>query len=134
MSYEPTVWKSGDVVTSAKLNKLEQGVAGGGSGGDNFRVTFTYNEDTWVCDKTLQEICEAEETGKIIYFNLDSQYYSKLYTTTYLLASYDDGGTTKYAVEVFFIFVDENDDYKTKLLEVTYTVNGINVADRPLGA
>lgn len=32
MSYEPTNWKTGDVVTSAKLNKLEQGVAGGGSG------------------------------------------------------------------------------------------------------
>ena len=30
MSYEPTNWKSGDVVTSAKLNKLEQGVSGGG--------------------------------------------------------------------------------------------------------
>jgi hypothetical protein len=30
MSYEPTNWKSGDVVTSAKLNKLEQGVAGVG--------------------------------------------------------------------------------------------------------
>ena len=29
MSYEPTNWKSGDVVTSAKLNKLEQGVAAG---------------------------------------------------------------------------------------------------------
>lgn len=27
MAYEPTNWKSGDVVTSAKLNKLEQGVA-----------------------------------------------------------------------------------------------------------
>lgn len=30
MSYEPTNWKSGDVVTSAKLNKLEQGVADAG--------------------------------------------------------------------------------------------------------
>ena len=31
MSYEPTNWKSGDVVTSAKLNKLENAVANGGS-------------------------------------------------------------------------------------------------------
>ena len=30
MSYEPTVWKDGDLVTSAKLNKLEQGVTNGG--------------------------------------------------------------------------------------------------------
>ena len=28
--YEPTEWKKGDVVTSAKLNKLEQGVANAG--------------------------------------------------------------------------------------------------------
>ena len=27
MAYEPTVWKANDVITSAKLNKLEQGVA-----------------------------------------------------------------------------------------------------------
>jgi len=30
MAYEPTTWKSGDVVTSAKLNKIEQGIASGG--------------------------------------------------------------------------------------------------------
>ena len=27
MSYEPTIWSSGDIVTAAKLNKLENGVA-----------------------------------------------------------------------------------------------------------
>lgn len=31
MSYEPTVWQAGDTVTSAKLNKIEQGIAGGGN-------------------------------------------------------------------------------------------------------
>ena len=30
MSYEPTQWKDGDLVTSAKLNKIEQGIAAGG--------------------------------------------------------------------------------------------------------
>jgi len=30
MSYEPTTWKSGDTVTSAKLNKIEQGIANAG--------------------------------------------------------------------------------------------------------
>lgn len=41
MSYDPTVWKSGDTITSAKLNKLEQGVAdaqGGGGGGGGATV------------------------------------------------------------------------------------------------
>ena len=27
MSYTPTTWKTGDIVSSEKLNKLEQGVA-----------------------------------------------------------------------------------------------------------
>lgn len=30
MSYTPTNWKAGDIVTSAKLNKMEQGIAAGG--------------------------------------------------------------------------------------------------------
>ena len=29
MAYSPTEWKTGDVVTSAKLNKIEQGIADG---------------------------------------------------------------------------------------------------------
>lgn len=56
MSYEPTVWKDGDLVTSAKLNKLEQGVA------NNILVVHTiYDEDTNITtlDKTWQEIYDA---------------------------------------------------------------------------
>ncbi len=30
MSYEPTRWQTGDTVTSAKLNKMEQGIANSG--------------------------------------------------------------------------------------------------------
>ena len=30
MSYQPTNWSRGDVITSAKLNKIEQGIASGG--------------------------------------------------------------------------------------------------------
>lgn len=36
MTYEPTQWKAGDTVTSAKLNKIEQGIAG--AGGANILV------------------------------------------------------------------------------------------------
>lgn len=36
MSYEPTQWKAGDTVTSAKLNKMEQGIAS--AGGANILV------------------------------------------------------------------------------------------------
>lgn len=51
MSYEPTTWKDGDLVTSAKLNKLEQGVANGGG-----ILIVHCDYDTGVLDKTWQEI------------------------------------------------------------------------------
>jgi hypothetical protein len=43
MSYTPTNWKAGDTVTSAKLNKMEQGIAN--AGGANILVAHcTMNE------------------------------------------------------------------------------------------
>lgn len=60
MAYEPTNWKSGDVVTSAKLNKLEQGVANAGGlivGMDTTNMTL---------DKTYREIADAVPTGIVL--------------------------------------------------------------------
>lgn len=34
MAYTPTEWQSGDIVTSAKLNKIEQGIADAGGGSE----------------------------------------------------------------------------------------------------
>ena len=58
MSYEPTTWKDGDIVTSAKLNKLEQGVASS----EILVVNEEYDEDNDcnVLDKTIQEIANAK--------------------------------------------------------------------------
>jgi len=64
MSYTPTNWKSGDVVTSTKLNKLEQGVANAG-GGSVLVATLNVGEGT--LDKTWEEIYEAfGTTGAVI--------------------------------------------------------------------
>ena len=52
MSYTPTNWATGDVITAEKLNKLEQGVA---SGGGVLIVTGTNG----TLDKTWQEIYDA---------------------------------------------------------------------------
>lgn len=51
MSYEPTTWKSGDVVTSAKLNKMEQGIANAGA--------LIVHDNNGTLDKTWQEIHDA---------------------------------------------------------------------------
>lgn len=50
MSYEPTNWKSGDTVTSAKLNKMEQGIANAGV------VVCTMDMQTMALDHTYAEI------------------------------------------------------------------------------
>lgn len=64
MAYEPTNWKSGDVVTSAKLNKLEQGVAGAGG---ILVVHATKEGDISTLDKTWQEIHDAFfDEGRIV--------------------------------------------------------------------
>lgn len=54
MSYEPTQWKAGDTVTSAKLNKLEQGVANGG--GIQIIHAIMNEDNPPTLDKTWQEI------------------------------------------------------------------------------
>lgn len=65
MAYEPTNWKTGDVVTSAKLNKLEQGVA---AGSGVLVVHSTYDESTQTehLDKTWQEIYDASHNGSLV--------------------------------------------------------------------
>ena len=54
MAYTPTNWKNGDVVTSAKLNKLENGVAGAGG-----VLVCHEDETTGALDHTFKEIADA---------------------------------------------------------------------------
>ncbi len=52
MAYEPTNWKAGDIVTSAKLNKIEQGITS-----HNMVEAITDDENSIVTlNKTWQEI------------------------------------------------------------------------------
>lgn len=63
MSYEPTTWKAGDTVTSAKLNKIEQGIA---NSGGSFIITASTLSDNPTLDKTWQEIYDAAEAHQDI--------------------------------------------------------------------
>lgn len=60
MSYTPTEWKSGDIVTSEKLNKLEQGVA---NGGGNILVV---EEADGQLTETYKDIVDALYTTGVI--------------------------------------------------------------------
>lgn len=61
MAYEQTEWKSGDVVTSEKLNKIENGIAGAGG-----VLVVTMSGDPLTSDKTWQEIYDAANSGMFV--------------------------------------------------------------------
>lgn len=55
MAYTKNTWASGDVVTSAKLNNIENGIASGGV----LVVGYTAEGDTITLNKTWNEINNA---------------------------------------------------------------------------
>lgn len=66
MTYTPTEWETGDTITAAGLNKIEQGIANAGSA---LICTLSYNSDlgAQALDKTLQEIYDAYISGVPVY-------------------------------------------------------------------
>ena len=95
MAYEPTNWKSGDIITSAKLNKLEQGVAGG-SGILLVGGTFEGLDKTWqeIFDADLPIACWVDEETKefaliLSVYVADGVYYVEISNNTYTTDSAD---------------------------------------------
>ena len=104
MAYEPTVWKSGDVVTSAKLNKIEQGIAnaGGGVGGVLIAISnYDAQTETETLDKTWQEIHDAaplvwrfamgEDYSNVSAVYVDNEEYHVVFGISDYVASTADG-------------------------------------------
>lgn len=87
MTYEPTVWKDGDLVTSAKLNKLEQGVA---NGGGTLIVNLSINESQvsgsgmppMICNKTAGEIYEAFRNDNVKFIFKPVDYFEAIMNLT----------------------------------------------------
>lgn len=73
MAYTPTNWKSGDVVTSAKLNKLEQGVA------DCLSVVTIYEDGgSLAADMSLTDAAAIVHNGG----NLMCKFFTACYVGT----------------------------------------------------
>ncbi len=90
MPYEPTNWKSGDVVTSAKLNKLEAGVVNAGS-----VMVINYNGDTF---PTFEEILTALKAGTLVMVVDDGDGEPDTGYVYYLTAAVYDAENTVYRV------------------------------------
>lgn len=116
MSYEPTTWKDGDLVTSAKLNKLEQGVAnaGGGSG----IVTATMDvAGTITLDKTWQEVWDNSFTT----VQVTEEGINKIMFTLLNVAQGEMGytvvlGTALLSNALIILIANTADDYPTGTL------------------
>lgn len=92
MAYEPTQWRSGDTITSERLNKMEQGIAGSG---DVYvlHTTMTKTTDENNHLTTTYSRVELREDGLPILLIIDNVIDGGDNTTwavTYGLMSYND--------------------------------------------
>ena len=93
MSYEPTNWKDGDLVTSAKLNKMEQGIANGGG------ILFCNEDSNGRLDKTWQEIYDAPICFVETVHNEDNHKIRAVSCVTYVAYNADLNPGEQYTLE-----------------------------------
>lgn len=62
MAYEKTVWQTGDIVTSEKLNKIENQL----EACEGKMLVVSLNNETGALNKTWQEIYDALIAGHIV--------------------------------------------------------------------
>lgn len=93
MAYTPTNWANGDVITSEKLNKMEQGIAGSGDVyALHTTVTVTPAETEGEEDTYTYSSVELREDGLPMWLIIDNIIYDN--NTTYaevgILTTYDN--------------------------------------------
>ena len=71
MAYEPTQWRSGDTITSERLNKMEQGIAGSGSGD-----VYVLHTTQIGVDDNGNEVADGED-GSLGYRSIDPSSYDR---------------------------------------------------------
>lgn len=103
MSYTPTNWSAGDTVTSAKLNKMEQGIAN--AGGANILVAHCGDISSNITlDVTLKQIVDADFT--IIQVNSED---GRRYAFINQIYSYEDYFVIELNNGLSFIAQSEDD-------------------------
>ena len=98
MAYTPTEWQSGDIVTSAKLNKIENGIAGAGGGNPVVEMS-TEDGQTYTCDTTCEELTAMKDNGTAFTIkNVTPQGTAILFPT--MVTPYNQGGVVIIAMTV----------------------------------
>ena len=104
MAYEKQTWQSGDVVTSSKLNHIEDGID---DAHDSLTVTATYDSDgeTYSFDKKFGDLREAYENHIPIRIHclIENEYENTMldaYVTSMKIAiTYYDGSISAVSAE-----------------------------------
>ena len=111
MAYEPTSWKAGDIVTSAKLNKIEGGIVGA----EPMVVTATtYSEDGNTglrLSATWKEIHDAVTAHKLVIIDstLDGTGYNYLAKSMLVLQTWVYENETDYWVTALGVSLEATD-------------------------
>lgn len=69
MSYEPTVWAAGDVVTATKMNKIEQGISENSGGSNGLIVDIEEDGSALVLSERFSTIADIVENGGTVYIH-----------------------------------------------------------------
>lgn len=113
MAYEPTIWKTGDIVSSERMNKIEQAIAS--NGGNifycNASIEDYYDEHSgqtmpvYQLDHTTQELIDVFDEGKIVVVTMPtSSKFSNvtLFELTLWQSSYVFHGANSYVAFIGF--------------------------------
>jgi len=108
MSYEPTNWKTGDIVTAQKLNKIEQGIAGSSTGGGVFYVDAELTMDdsgpiAGTPNHTFAETLEAYQAGKTVMIRFT---YNSSVCVCPLILTQEINGVQGIDVMVFLMYLE----------------------------
>lgn len=107
MAYTPTVWATGDVITAAKLNKAEEGIAAASGVVGVFPIGVTHEGSTATLTQKYSDILAAVSAGKlgIIYEIVDGEY-----SGDYIVSMYLDSGAYTVATDQDAVFTTDSED------------------------
>ena len=102
MAYEKTTWESGDVVTSAKLNNMEDGIE------NATPMMLVFDNETQKINYTWQQVHDAISIGRMVTFHIElgeetdeSNYWNMIINTAAVGAGVNvTGGVTTYYVSI----------------------------------
>lgn len=105
MAYTPTEWETGDVITAAKLNNMEQGIEDASSQSMPVNVLSDLVNMVFYLDKTYSEIKRALLAGVCPVFLINSDPRGTIYTLAQCSKLHDvtEGTYTENGLTIFVV-------------------------------